>query len=147
MAKFVYSMQSILNIKYKLENQEKIAYANAQARLRKEEERLNQFRNRRSHYENKMRENLGKTLDVSTLYECNCGIELMKEAIKDQKKEVKKAQAGVDKAQERLNEAMKERKTQEKLRENAFEEFVQELNAKESKEIDELVSYNYATAK
>lgn len=45
--------------------------------------------------------------------------------------------------QRRLNDAVKERKTYEKLRENAFEDFMQEMNAQESKEIDELVSYSY----
>ena len=37
----------------------------------------------------------------------------------------------------------KERKIHEKLKENSFEEFVREINAAESKEIDELVSYTY----
>ena len=35
------------------------------------------------------------------------------------------------------------RKVQEKLKEKAFEEFLQELNAQEMKEIDEVVSFNY----
>jgi len=42
-----------------------------------------------------------------------------------------------------LNRVMVERKTHEKLRERAFEEFKQEIAQAESKEIDELVSYNY----
>ena len=42
-----------------------------------------------------------------------------------------------------VREAMKEVKVQEKLREHAFEEFVEEQKAVESKEIDELVSYRY----
>lgn len=134
-----------MNVKYKLEGQEKIAYANAQAQLRREEEKLRHFKDRRQFYENKMRGKMEEKLDVRALYECNQGIEVMKLAIQEQKKNVEVAQKGVDKAQERLNEAMKERKTYEKLRENAFEEFVKELNAQESKEIDELVSYNYAS--
>ena len=67
----------------------------------------------------------------------------MKDAIKTQQIEVSKAQKNVDIAQRRLNDAVKERKTYEKLRENAFEDFMQEMNAQESKEIDELVSYSY----
>ena len=43
----------------------------------------------------------------------------------------------------KLQNAMQEKKTQERLKEKAFEEFVREENAKESKEIDELVSYTY----
>ena len=115
-------------------------------KLRKEEEKLNQYRERRLFYENKMRGKMEKKLDVRALYECNQGIEIMKDAITSQKKEVARAQVFVDQAQERLNEAMKERKTHEKLRENALEAFIQEMNAQESKEIDELVSYNYASA-
>ena len=38
---------------------------------------------------------------------------------------------------------MQERKAQEKLKEKAFEAFLQDENAKESKEIDELVSFTY----
>ena len=46
-------------------------------------------------------------------------------------------------AREKLNEAMKERKTYEKLKENAFEDFKKELNAEEQKEINELVSFRF----
>ena len=38
---------------------------------------------------------------------------------------------------------MQERKTQEKLYENAFAEFMQEENAREGREVDELTSYKY----
>jgi len=146
MAKFVYNMQSILNIKYNMEEQEKIAYAAELDKLRKEEEKLEAFRRKKLFYEDKMRGNMEDSLDVRTLYECNQGIELMKEAIKEQLKVIARAQEKVEIARERLNEAIKERKTHEKLRENAFEEFVHEINVEEGKEIDELVAYNYSSA-
>jgi len=53
----------------------------------------------------------------------------------------------VEVAREHLNEAMKERKTFEKLKEKAFEKFVAEENQKEQKEVDELVSYRYGAEK
>ena len=40
MAKFIYKMQSLLNIKEKLEEQEKTAYGLARAALNEEEQRL-----------------------------------------------------------------------------------------------------------
>ena len=43
----------------------------------------------------------------------------------------------------KLQDAMQERKIQEKLRENAFEAFMEEEKARESREIDELTSYTY----
>ena len=38
---------------------------------------------------------------------------------------------------------MRERTTFEKLREKAFQQFMEEENKKEQKEVDELVSYRY----
>lgn len=143
MAKFVFELQSILEIKEKLETQEKMLYASAQARLFEEIDKLDNFKNKKISYESQMRENMLSGLDVRTLCECNNGIEIMKDAIKTQQIEVSKAQKNVDIAQRRLNDAVKERKTYEKLRENAFKDFMQEMNAQESKEIDELVSYSY----
>lgn len=145
MAKFVFQLQSILEIKEKLETQEKMLYAAAQARLYEEMEKLDKLKEKKLSYESQMRENMATGIDVMTLNECNRGIEIMKDSIKQQKVEVQKAQKEVDIAQERLNEAVKERKTYEKLRENALEEFMQEMNSQESKEIDELVSYSYHT--
>ena len=49
----------------------------------------------------------------------------------------------VEEVREKLNNAMLERKTQEKLREKAFDEFLLEIKAAEDKEVDELVSFKY----
>ena len=46
-----------------------------------------------------------------------------------------------------LKTAMQESKTQERLREKAFEEFMREENAREAREVDELVSYTHGSAK
>ena len=53
------------------------------------------------------------------------------------------AEKNVELARTKLNEVMMERKTHEKLKEQAFEVFKQELQYAENKEIDELVSYTY----
>ena len=51
MAKFVFKLQSILNIKLKLENQAKIAYGQANAKLKREEAVLQSLIMQRSMYE------------------------------------------------------------------------------------------------
>ena len=53
------------------------------------------------------------------------------------------AQKNVEAARLRLNQVMVERKTHEKLKEKAFDEFKQEISYAENREIDELVSYTY----
>ena len=57
-----------------------------------------------------------------------------------------RAMTEMDRARAKLNQSIQERKTHEKLKEHQFENFLQELNAEEMKEIDELVSYQHNTS-
>ena len=67
----------------------------------------------------------------------------MDEFIADQRYQVSLAERALEDARLRLQLAMQESKTQQRLREKAFEEFLHEENVKEAKEIDELVSYTH----
>lgn len=51
MAKFIYRMQNILNIKLRLETQAKTEYAENAARLAAEEEKMHHLASRRQQYE------------------------------------------------------------------------------------------------
>ena len=73
----------------------------------------------------------------------NEAIDILKFYVSQQVQVVEQWRSIVLKAREVLNEAMKERKIHEKLKEKAFDEFRQEENKKEQKEIDELVSYRF----
>ena len=143
MAKFVYRMQNILDIKNKLEIQAKNSYAVARMRLNKEEEKLDGLFAQKKAYEDAYRQQLSGSIDVRQINICKNAIELSKNMIKKQLVEVKVASLNLEAAQKRLGEIMKERKIQEKLREKAYEEFLQELNDQEKKEIDELVSFRF----
>ena len=70
-------------------------------------------------------------------------VEVMKFRMQEQLKIIQIAERKVENARQKLNNAMVERKTYEKLKEKAFEEFKIEVNAQEKKEIDELVSYKF----
>jgi flagellar FliJ protein len=144
MAKFVYKMQSLLNVKSKLEEQAKNEYSAAQARLREEQDRLRILYERLEGYIEEGRELRSKTLNVIDLRSNTEARERIKDFIELQKLEVKKAEDVVEEARIKLVEAQKERKTQEKLRERAFDEFLLEIKKEENKEVDELVSYKYS---
>lgn len=146
MKKFVYKMQSVLNIKEKLEEQEKARYAAAAAKLNEEEQKLDALYVRRADCEARLRELVGANLNVMTIRHGEDALETLKIFIERQKMAVQKAQDNVDAAMHRLREAMAERKTQEKLKEKAFQGYLAELNAEEQKEIDELVSFRYKSA-
>lgn len=143
MARFVYRMQNILNIKYKLEEQAKTEFMLANQKLQEEEEKLEQLQQRKHGYEEKVRQLLQDTLQMDRIKENREAVVRMEEFIKAQLVCVEEAQREVERKTAKLTQVMQERKVQEKLKEKAFENFLQEENAKESKEIDELVSFTY----
>ena len=143
MAKFTYRMQNILDIKVKMENQAKIAYGTAAAKLKAEQDKLRAITIRRVQYEQKARELASGTLHIVEINECRHAIDVMKSKQRIQMINVQAAEKNLEFARKALNDVMIERKTHEKLREKQFEEFKYELEKAESKEIDELVSYNY----
>jgi len=60
---------------------------------------------------------------------------------------IKKQQKKVDQAREKLDEAMKERKTFEKLKEKAFEEFKIGNRSTGKERSDELTSFRFGSAR
>ncbi len=143
MARFRYRMQNILDVKSKLEEQAKLEFALANRALQEEEEKLEELIARREAYKAEIVRLLQDKLHLKRIRENEDAVAVMKELIAVQRLQVKAAERKVDVARSKLQEVMQERKTHEKLRERAFDEFVQEENAKESKEIDELTSYRY----
>ena len=143
MAKFIYRMQNILNIKLRLETQAKTEYAENAARLVAEEEKMHHLAARRQQYENEAKQSAMNRVNIASIKQSNESMAVMKELMTQQAVRIRIAQKNLDRARDKLNLAMQERKIYEKLREKAFEEFKQELNAQEKKEIDELVSFNY----
>lgn len=144
MKKFRYSMENLLQVKKKLEDQMKIAYGIARQNLSKEEEKLELMTRKKISYENELRLLRSDRLDILHIKQCEQAIEIMKKNITQQAAAVKNAQHRLEVARIRLNDAMINRKTQEKLRENALEEYMLEYEAEEQKEVDELNSFNYS---
>ena len=136
MAKFIYRMQNILDIKLKMEDQAKASFAEANKELLIQEEKLEGLIRRREEYELEGQRLRLEKLNVIKLKDNSRALQVMKDMIKAQEMVVSIARDKV---------AMQERKTQEKLKENAFEEFKHELNSEESKEVDELVSYRFGS--
>ncbi len=143
MAKFQYKLQSVLDIKEKLESQEKIAFGLAAAKLQEEQEILQNLMIQKAGYDKKARKLVEGSIDLLEINICRKAIETMKTRIRSQMINVHKAEKQLDLVRRRLNEVMIERKTYEKLREKKFEEFKMELAYEEKKEVDELVSYTY----
>ena len=143
MAKFVYRMQGILTVKEKMESQAKNEFAIASAKLNEEEAKLNNLILRKKGYEDELEQLYRNVLDILKITETQNAVENIKYQIRIQEFQVKKAEEDLEKARLKLQEAMLERKTHEKLKEREFEQFLADEAASESKEIDELVSYRF----
>ena len=145
MKKFIYPLQSVLNLKEKLESQEKVFFQAAMAELRKEQEALEELEQRKLGYEDRLRDCVSTKLDLLSVKTNKEAIEILKEMIHQQIGKVRRAERHAEVARKRLEEAMKERKTLEKLKEDAFAEYMKEYEKEEQKEIDELVSFRHKT--
>lgn len=143
MAKFIYRMQSLLNIQYQLESQAKMELGRAQMHLNEEEEKLQILIDRKEAYLEEGRLMRSDRLHIMDLKDNRNAVLIMDEMIDRQREHVALARKVVEEARKKLQEVMQERKMHEKLREKAFVEFVREENAAEHKAVDELTSYTY----
>lgn len=146
MAKFIFKMESILSIKTKLEDQAKAEYGIEVMKLREEEHKLTLLENRRRGFEQQLFEAVSDRLVILSIKRLEDSVENLKYNIKLQIVVIRQQEGRVAKARAKLDNAMKERKIYEKLKEKAFEEFKAEINAAEQKEIDQLVSFRFRSA-
>ena len=136
-------MQNILNVKEKLETQAKNEFAIAAAKEREEEEKLLALKDHRSEQEKMLKGLVEADLDITSIKEAEDGLEVIKYHIGQQELNLAAARQELEVARQKLTAAMQDRKTHERLKEKQFEQFKAEEAAKESKEIDELVSYRF----
>lgn len=144
MSVFRFRMQSILDMKAKLEDQAKIEFAQAQQKLTEEQELLDRIIQRKEEYIVQGIRLRNESIDVQEILDNKSAIEYTQNLEKEQRLAVNVAQKAVDAATKRMMDARAQTRTYEKLKEHAFEEFLQEENRAESKEIDQLNSYRSA---
>lgn len=143
MARFRFSMQNLLNIKIQLENQMKMEYSTAQEKVRVQKEKLQALQDEKAALFERSRELRLTTLDFLAIKENDAALIQQDEKIRKQEFRVESATEDLEEARAALQAAMQERKTLETLREKAFVAYLEEEKARESKEVDELVSYTY----
>lgn len=143
MARFIFSMQNILNMKEKLEDQAKNEFAHANLRLQEAIAERVALEQRLDAEKQKLQQDISAALDIGKIRQRENAVEILRMYVRQQTLVVLQREKEVEVAREHLNEAMKERKTFEKLREKAFDAFLEEEKQREQKEVDELVSYRY----
>lgn len=144
MAKFIFKMEHILKVKRKMEDQAKSVYADALALLDEEQQKLTLLEQQREGYKERLTSMMIASLNIDQIRSLEDAVEVMKYRIREQLVRVQDAKIKVERARQALQVAMVDRKTYERLKEKAFEEFKLEINAQEKKEVDELVSFTYS---
>jgi flagellar FliJ protein len=143
MARFRFSLQNVLDIKVKMETQSKQEFSAAAAKLEEEENKLGNLIQKKWNLEAEATKLLEGNLNFRDIDDNALSRKQTEEAIEAQKLEVKKAEELLELARVKMAEAVMERKTYDRLREKAFEEFIREENRAEGKTVDELTSYTH----
>ena len=147
MAKFIYRMQNILNIKYKLEESAKQEYAEARQALAAEEQKLDALKKRKQGYYEAYQASIQGRLDFLEIEENANSMDILDMMIEEQNAVIRQKSKELELARQKMAREMQERKMHEKLKEKKFDEFKQELNATEKRETDEVAGYQFTSAK
>ncbi len=144
MARFVYKMQSVLNIKQQTENQTKMEFAVAQAELNKQLDILDEYVARKENYL-KEAEALRNddSLKLQEILDNQYATAQMDVMIKQQSAVIKQYEDRVEQVRIKLTRNIQERKMQETLRDRAFSEYLEEQKQEEAKENDQRTSFTY----
>ena len=144
MARFVYKMQSVLNIKQQTENQTKMEFAVAQAELNKQLDILEEYVTRKENYLKEAEElRNSDSLKLQEILDNQYATAQMDAMIKQQASVIKQYEDRVEQVRIKLTRNIQERKMQETLRDRAFSEYLEEQKQEEAKENDQRTSFTY----
>ncbi len=144
MARFVYRMQSVLNIKQQTENQTKMEFGVAQAEYNSQLELLEEYISRKERYLKEAEELRNEdSLRLQDILDNQFATAQMDAMIKQQMAVVKQYEARLERVRVKLTRNIQERKMQETLRDRAFAEFLEEQKQEEAKENDQRSSFTY----
>lgn len=146
MAKFIFNMQSLLNIKEKLEDKSKTEYGKALNKLEEEKNILLSLENKKRENILSFKQSISLSVKPNYIDSINKYISFIDKKIEEQQENIDKAKKFVEEKRLQLLEAIKQRKVLEALKEKEKENYFKEELKREQKVIDEIVSYKYNKA-
>lgn len=135
-----FKLEKVLNYRKDIETIKKGVLGNINNKLNAEEEKLinyNDYKDELLNEKNKIQ----KKTDIRSLMLYNSHLEIISKDIKKQEGLISDLNIELDNAKEELLEAVKEKKTLEKLKENHYTEFKIESERKQEKIIDNNISF------
>lgn len=145
MRRFSFKLQRLLNIKNSLEELRKNEFRAANQKLAEEIDNEKKIGENINSYQKMFADLTKKKVSPIYLYNHSRYQSFLITDLERQRDEVKKCRDVLEKQREKLNRAIKERKTFETLKDKKFEDYKFEFEKEEQKELDESTSqlFNY----
>jgi flagellar FliJ protein len=137
MKKFVFRLETVLDLRKRKEEQVQIKLGEALASLNMEIKKLETLFEKREFYRSEIEKMRAIATRVSEVLMYQDYLDSLEVAIKKQAELVLKMEKLVDEVRLELAECAKQRKIIEKIKENEHEEYVKEFEAKERNILDE----------
>lgn len=143
MGKFIFRLQTILNIKKQIEDGLKNDLGKAISEHEKQKEIYNKIELEREEFAKLIKSKSREGISIKDLQKYGKYIEFLNHKSKQQIEIVKNAQDNVDKYREKLIKATQERKMIDKLRDKKYAEHLKEQLRKEQQINEEITNYKY----
>lgn len=145
MKKYTFRLQTVLDIKANKLNEKLVELAQIQQILSAEESKLEDLKSRKTNaYEELIQiYSLEKTLDIQEVCNYKGFLGKIEIEIKQQEDRIENVMFFVKQKQAEVNQALKEKKILEKLKEKEKNAYYQEFIKQEAKELDDLASTRY----
>ena len=144
MKKFVFGLQSVLNLKEQSEKIEKENLAKILNEIDKERKKLETLKTHLWEVTEKFQEEVKKGTTMYKLAEAEAYIGKIKKMIERQEHYISELEKEAERVREELLRISKEKKALENLKERRFSEYMYLLNLEQAKAIDEHISYKVA---
>ena len=138
MNKFRFRLQRVLSAKEKKEEAESTKLSELRKKFETERQLRERIQIQRDDCLQKIRDSNHSKIDIVEMKLSYNFVNELDEKIIVQKKKLSRIVEEVEKQQERLLEASKEKKMLEKLREKRYSEYLQEVKSIEQKQLDEI---------
>ena len=146
MKKYTFRLQTVLDIKANKLNEKLVELAQVQQILSTEEAKLEDLKSRKTNaYEELIQiYSLEKALDIREVCNYKGYLGKVEIEIKQQEDRIENVMFFVKQKQSEVNQALKEKKILEKLKEKEKNAFYQEFIKQEAKELDDIASTRHA---
>ena len=141
MRRFTFRLQSILNIREKKLEDERLKLAEILSKLETQKDILLEMNEKKENLEKELSDLLNnQVLDIQFTVNYRVYIKQLSDDIKTQFEVIKRTQSELSEQQKKVSEAYREVKILEKLKEKQYKDFLFEYEQSQIKEIDDITS-------